>query len=204
VNFCEVAKKKCGIIRQHFGLVRRCNLRYWMCMMTVWNIYILCLLQLSIISLNCYNVYLYSNSDETYIYLLRLSSKEITIWIQIIQTLLFTAYFDVHVTVHRDKFLIIKPIRCTNFSNLFWNETLHVSDSPSDHLQEFFTVHTAMVYVIHVCWQLASRIRMEQDSKTAWRIPLLCVQLKTPDGGQRNCPKHVEFHFKINLRNECI
>jgi len=32
---------------------------------------------------------------------------------------------DVHVTVHRDKFLIIKPTRCTNFSNLFleWNST---------------------------------------------------------------------------------
>jgi len=27
--------------------------------------------------------------------------------------------FHVHVTVHRDKFLIIKPTRCTNFSNLF-------------------------------------------------------------------------------------
>jgi hypothetical protein len=27
--------------------------------------------------------------------------------------------FDVHVTVHRDTFLIIKPTRCTNFSNLF-------------------------------------------------------------------------------------
>ena len=27
--------------------------------------------------------------------------------------------FDVHVTVHRDKFLIIKPTRCTNFSDLF-------------------------------------------------------------------------------------
>jgi len=29
--------------------------------------------------------------------------------------------FDIHVTVHRDKFLVIKPTRCTNFSNLFWN-----------------------------------------------------------------------------------
>ena len=27
--------------------------------------------------------------------------------------------FDVHVTVHLDKFLIIEPIRCTNFLNLF-------------------------------------------------------------------------------------
>ena len=36
-----------------------------------------------------------------------------------------------------------------------WNETLHVSDSSSVHHQEFFTVHTAVVYVIQVCWQLA-------------------------------------------------
>jgi hypothetical protein len=55
-------------------------------------------------------------------------------------------------TVHRDKFLIIKPTRYTNFSNLFWNETLQVSDSSSVHHQEFFTVHTA------------SRIRMERSS----------------------------------------
>ena len=33
----------------------------------------------------------------------------------------------------------------------FWNKTLHVSDSSSVHHQEFFTVHTAMVYVIQVC-----------------------------------------------------
>jgi len=26
--------------------------------------------------------------------------------------------------------------------------------------------------------------------------PLLCVQWKTPDDRQRNCPKHVEFHSK--------
>jgi hypothetical protein len=71
------------------------------------------------------------------------------------------SFFDIHVTVHRDKLLTIEPTRCTHFSNLFWNETLHVSDSSSVHHQEFFTVHTAMVYVIQVCWQLASRIRME-------------------------------------------
>jgi hypothetical protein len=33
-------------------------------------------------------------------------------------------------------------------------------------------------------------------SKPVWRIPLLCVQWKTPDDGQRNCLKHVEFHSK--------
>ena len=46
------------------------------------------------------------------------------------------------------KHLTIKPTRCTNFSTYFWNKILHVSDSSSVHHQEFFTVHTAMVYVI--------------------------------------------------------
>jgi hypothetical protein len=59
-------------------------------------------------------------------------------------------------------FLIIKPTRCTKLSNLFCNETLHVSDSSYAHHQELFTVHTAMVYVIQVCGQFSSgRIRME-------------------------------------------
>jgi hypothetical protein len=121
-----------------------------------------------------------------------------------------------------------------------WNA---VSDSSFVNHQEFFNVHTAMVYVIQFCWQLASRIRMERSfgqflcqssgvfhcthssgirhtglltacehdhdrttvpsgsclqavSERVWHIPLLCVQWKTPDDGQRNCLKHVDFHSK--------
>ena len=37
---------------------------------------------------------------------------------------------------------------------------LHVSDNSSLHHQEFFTVHTALVYVIQVCRQPASWIGM--------------------------------------------
>ena len=33
-------------------------------------------------------------------------------------------------------------------------------------------------------------------NKPVWHIPLLFVQWKTPDYGQRNCPKHVEFYSK--------
>ena len=40
--------------------------------------------------------------------------------------------------------LIIKPTRCTNFSDLFWNRTLPVSDRFSAHHQESSTVHTAI------------------------------------------------------------
>jgi hypothetical protein len=37
---------------------------------------------------------------------------------------------------------------------------------------------------------------MQAVCKTVWHIPLLCVQWKTPDDGQRNYLKHIEFHSK--------
>jgi hypothetical protein len=58
------------------------------------------------------------------------------------------------VTVLHGKFLIIKPTRCTDFSNLFlkWNYTCFGQFFHP--LSGVFTVHTAMVYVVQVCWQL--------------------------------------------------
>jgi hypothetical protein len=35
-------------------------------------------------------------------------------------------------------------------------------------------------------------------SANLYDISLLYVQRKTPDDGQRNCPKHVDFHSKNN------
>jgi len=69
-----------------------------------------------------------------------------------------------------------------------------------------YTLHWCMSYRLHL--QLASRIRTEPVpswscsqavSKPVWHIPLLCVQWKTPDDGQRSCPKHVEFYSKNKL-----
>ena len=58
--------------------------------------------------------------------------------------------FDVHVTVHNDRFLTIKPTICTNFSKfLFWNETLLVSDSSSLHHQEF-ALYTQQCYMPYI------------------------------------------------------
>ena len=93
-------------------------------------------------------------------------------------------------------------LRAGSGRNQFRPDPAPVSNSSSVHHQEFFTVHTALAYVIHVCWQLASRIKMEPVpswscsqavSTPVWHIPLLCVQWKTPDDGQGNSPKHVEF-----------
>ena len=35
-------------------------------------------------------------------------------------------------------------------------------------------------------------------------MPVPNVQRITPDDGQRNCPKHVEFHAPVNFGNWCI
>ena len=65
-----------------------------------------------------------------------------------------------HVTAHHNKFLCNKQTRCTNFTNLFCHETLHVSDSSSVHHQEFIHCTLYTVYVIQFCRQLSSRARI--------------------------------------------
>ena len=113
---------------------------------------------------------------------------------------------DGHVTVQRDKFLIIKPTRCTNFSNLFLERN-------STCFGQFLCPSSGVfrsTYSNGVCHKnLLTSCEQDQDgiavpywsrlqavSKPAWHIPLLHVQRKTPDDGQRNCPEHVEFHSK--------
>jgi len=76
------------------------------------------------------------------------------------------------------------------FLKFIFGIKLHVSDSSSVHHQEFFTVHAAMVYVIQLAYCT------QAVNKPLWHIPLLCVQWKTPDDGQRNCPKHLKFYSK--------
>jgi len=102
--------------------------------------------------------------------------------------------------------LVMKPTRCTNSQIYFWIKTLPVSDSSSVHHREFFTVHTAMVYVIEVCWQLAGRIRTDPDparklSASLYDIYHCCVYseelLMMDRGTVRNMQSFIP---KINLR----
>jgi len=91
---------------------------------------------------------------------------------------------------------LLKPTDALISQIYFCQETLHVSGSSSAHHQEFSTVHSALVYVIRVCRQLSSRSMCSCSTavyKPAWHVPVPNVQWKTPDDGQRNCPKHVEF-----------
>jgi hypothetical protein len=84
-------------------------------------------------------------------------------------------------------FFITKPNRCTNFTNLFWHETLHVSVSSSVHRQEF--IHCTLSNGI--CHPgLKTAFEQDQDGTAVlswscskavctvpvWHMPLLSVQ----------------------------
>jgi len=62
------------------------------------------------------------------------------------------------------------------FLKFIFGIKLYVSDSSSVHRQEFFTVHTAMVYVIQVCWQLASRISSCQQTCMTYTTAVCAVK----------------------------
>jgi DNA-directed RNA polymerase subunit RPC12/RpoP len=61
-------------------------------------------------------------------------------------------------------FFLIKSTDALNSQIYFCQETRHVSGSSSAHHQEFSTVHSALVYVMQVWWQLSSRTRIVLDS----------------------------------------
>ena len=82
----------------------------------------------------------------------------------------------------------IKPTRCTNFSNLFLEQKLYMFRTVPLSIIRSFSLYTQQ-------WYMSCRFADSSQAviRTVWHIPLLCVQWKTPDDGQRNCPKHVEF-----------
>jgi hypothetical protein len=79
-------------------------------------------------------------------------------------------------------FLVINPTRCTKFSNLFWKWNSFEQDQDG----------TAVT-----SWSCCSK----SVYKPVWHIPLPSVQWINPDDGQRNGPKHVEFHFQNKFEN---
>ena len=84
---------------------------------------------------------------------------------------LICSVVDVHVTVYRVKFLTMKPIRCTNFSNLFlgWSSSCFgQSLCPSCSILILLAScqQTCMTYTIAVCTVKNSWWWKEELSKT--------------------------------------
>ena len=72
--------------------------------------------------------------------------------------------------------LITKPKKSTNFSNLFWSRTLHVSDSSSVHHEESSTVNTA-IGICHTGYARGILIPLASSQHNLYDIYLLlCVQ----------------------------
>ena len=71
------------------------------------------------------------------------------------------------------RFFIIKPTRCTNFTNLFWHENLHVSDSSSVHHQKFILCALSRSVDSFRAGAYAPARKLSTD---LYDIPLLSVQ----------------------------
>ena len=101
-------------------------------------------------------------------------------------------------TMHHDNFLQQNQLDALISQIYFWNKTLHVSDSSSVHHQQFSTVHTAMVYVIQVCWQLASRIRMfhPDPARKLYDIYHCCVYSEKLMVVDRGTVQNMQFYSK--------
>ena len=56
-----------------------------------------------------------------------------------------TSDFDVHVNVHRDKFVIIKPTRCSNFSIYFGKKLYMFRTDLQSIIRSLNTVFTVIV-----------------------------------------------------------
>ena len=83
---------------------------------------------------------LYSSGSQPFFFHLRTAWQPIPIncTLNISKTFVISLFFFTFMwPCIVTNFFIIKPTRCTNFTNLFWHETLHVSDSSSVHHQEF-------------------------------------------------------------------
>ena len=99
--------------------------------------------------------------------------------------------------MHRDKLLTIKPTRCTSLSNLFlkWNSTCFGQFLCAS-LGIFHCTHSNIYRSADSLWAGANA-PAHKLSANLYDIYHCCVYSEqTPDDGQRNCPKHVEFHSR--------
>jgi hypothetical protein len=82
---------------------------------------------------------------------------------------------------------IIKPKRCTNFSNLFleYNSTC---------FGQVFCPSSGVYTAVGICHTGYAACLLSSSQHNLY--VLLCVQCYTLDDGQKTCPKHVEFYSK--------
>ena len=87
--------------------------------------------------------------------------------------------------------LWIKPTGALN-SNFIGITTLHVSGSLSAHHQDFLAIHR-LWYILCSCDEHSSILLLVANGHPKCiKCSKTDVRLRTPDDGQKGCPKHVE------------
>ena len=121
--------------------------------------------------------------------------------------------FDVQVTVHRDKLTLYVHRKFTLTLNhpSLQNKTTDVVIQQHSRKLLMMDILMSETCWAHKKWnKITSDINLvfhsstsyrfadssQAVSKPVWHTPLLWVQWKTPDDGQRKCQKHVEFYSK--------
>jgi hypothetical protein len=123
----------------------------------------------------------------------------------------FLFYFEVKVTVHRDKFLTIKSIyKYTIISQIIFGLKLYMFLTVPLSIVRSFALYAQQWYMSYRYtdslragseWSwVPSWLCTKVVHKPVWHISLLCVQRKSLDDGQRDCPKHVGFHSKSRFK----
>jgi len=102
--------------------------------------------------------------------------------------------------------LIIEPTRCTNFFRFIFGIIVYMFRTLPLSIIRNFSLYTQQRYMSHrfadSLWAGSGWNWFHSDpahklsANPVWHIPLLCVQWKTPDDGQRKCRKDVEFYSK--------
>jgi hypothetical protein len=92
-------------------------------------------------------------------------------------------------------FFIIKPTGCTNFTNLFWHETLHASDSSSVHHHGVHSLYTQQWYIE----ELSEACRVSCQNKFVKLVHLVGFIIKEsafscPDVLPSAHPEQLNFH----------
>jgi len=90
-------------------------------------------------------------------------------------------------------FLVSETNRCTELQFFFCITTLHVSGSLSAHHQEFLAVHRLWYILCNCDDRLLPGVRLVANGyHNCIKCTKADVWLRTPDDGQKDCPKHAE------------
>ena len=97
--------------------------------------------------------------------------------------------------------IIIKPTRCANFSNFILGMKLCMFRTVPLSIIRSFSLYAQQWYM---SYRFVDSLRAGSgcsvlNLQTCMTYTIAVCTEKTPDDGQRNCPKHAEFHSKNKI-----